>query len=413
MVSNYENVVAADFISNIEPDQLAHRTNMKFTKKKKTEQQFLMHGPKFFDETLKILVKNSELKEFALPASALATYILLHYKVDDLGVLTRNFKLKELEMMSGIPYSTIHTGFKVLQDEGWVEEILIKGMPHYKICNYNRLNSTAQESIDKTHILSYFRVPHHLLETSILKELVTHRDNKGIIQLLKLCNSFTRGIDKYHNQYSIEEFSLTRLMKGLKEKLNRNAKKVRQYLDIITPIFNFEVVSQEERKPDENREAKRIRTKIKQLVITSFKVTMNPACVVVNDRAKFRQSEAKMRKEAISRLTTAQISLTDKDRKDITVAYRNEITKIAACIYNTKLQKNFMSYSMTYALDHLEEYIAKTKKKVKSIGGFIRAKLRESLTDWSKHHLDDDTRHLLIMNLVSNDIKVPDAFTSN
>lgn len=412
MVSNYENVVAADFTSNIEPDQLAHRTNMKFTKKKKTEQQFLMHGPKFFDETRKFLNENSKLKNHALPASALATYILLHFKVDDLGILPSNFVLKELEIASSIPYSTIHTGFKVLQDKGLVEEILISGIPHYKICNYDRLNRTAKESTDQTSNLSYSRIPNHLLETSILKELVKHRDNKGIILLLNLFNAFTRGLAGDKNQYSLEEYSITRKMEYLKETLGRNAKKVRQYLEVIVPIFDFKALLQTVRNPREKR-ITRIRKKVQQLVIDKFEVTMNSACIVENDRAKFRQTEAKMRKEAISRLNTARVSLTSKDRKDITGVFKNEISKIAAFIYNSKLQKSLMSFSMTYALDEFQDYVDKTKKKVSSIGGFIRAKLRESLISWSDRYLDDDTRHEIIRNLVSNDIDVPDALRLN
>ncbi|MEJ9126723.1 hypothetical protein P4I92_24030 [Bacillus cereus] len=405
----FENVVATDFTSGIDVDQIAHRTNMKFTEKKKKEQQFLMHGPKFFDESRKFLTDNSKLKDYALPASALATYILLHFKVDDLGILPRNFVLKELEKASGIPYSTIHTGFQILQTEGLVEEILVGGkIPHYKICNYDRLNRTAKESTDKTQKLSYCRLPNYLLETSILKELVTHRDNKGIIELLNLINAFTRALDKDRNKYSVEDYTLTRAMKTLKVRLGRSAKKVRQYLDIIAPIFDFKVISEKVRNPREAR-ITRIRKKIQQIVIINFEVRMNPACVVENDRAKFRQAEAKMRKEAISRLNTAHVSLTSKDRKDIHVAFKNEISKIAAFVYNPKLQKNLMTYSMTYALDQFQEYVVKTKKKVNSIGGFIRAKLRESLTEWNERYLDDDTRLEIIGNLISNDIDVPDA----
>ena len=40
----------------------------------------------------------------------------------------------------------------------------------------------------------------------------------------------------------------------------------------------------------------------------------------------------------------------------------------------------------------------------------IRAKLRESFVPWAEQYLDDDTRHALVLELISHDIDVPDAF---
>lgn len=107
-----------------------------------------------------------------MPSSALATYILLHYKVNDLGRLPRDFKLSIIANESDIPYTTIHTGFQALLHSGLVREIFINGkIPVYEICNYARLNRTAKETKDNDGKLSYFRIPNLLLETSILKRV--------------------------------------------------------------------------------------------------------------------------------------------------------------------------------------------------------------------------------------------------
>ncbi|MGE6617587.1 hypothetical protein [Bacillus mycoides] len=405
METGFENITAMDLTSDIDLDKRTFKTNMKFSKKNRTS-KYLMHGPKFFDATRKFLIKNSELKECALPASALATYILLHYKVDDLGILPRDFKLKELKTMSGIPYSTIHTGFQVLQTEGWVEEIFISGIPHYKICNYARLNRTAKETQDNDGKLSYFRIPHLLLETSILKELVSHRDSKGIIEFLGLCTHFTHQFKNSKN--SFEDYSCVRNMDGLKERLGRNAKKVRNYLKIISPIFKFDAAAKKVRNPRKGRIA-RIREKIQQIVITQFTVNINSACVIENDGAEIRQTEAKMRKEATARLESIGIALTNKDRKDIVVSYKGEVSRIATYIKNQQLRDDFMTYTMSYAMDQCESFLA-LGEKIKSIGGMIRAKLRESFVPWAERYLDDDTRHALVLELISHDIDVPDAF---
>ncbi|AXY11518.1 hypothetical protein CUC43_33630 (plasmid) [Bacillus thuringiensis LM1212] len=407
MVTSFETLTASDFTSDIQLDSKTFKTNMKFSKKNKTS-KYLMHGPKFFDELRIYLIKNNELGEYALPSSALATYILLHYKVNDLGRLPRDFKLSTIANESDIPYTTIHTGFQALLHSGLVREIFINGkIPVYEICNYARFNRTAKETKDNDGKLSYFRIPNLLLETSILKGLVSHRDSKGIIELLNLCNNFTREL-KFKSKDSIEKYTLPRNMDGLKERLGRNAKKVRNYLKIISPIFKFDVAIQKVRNPRKGR-ISRIREKIQQIVITQFTVSMNPACVIENDRAEIRQTEAKMRKEAMARLESVGIALTNNERKDITVAYKGEISLIAAFIKNTQLRDSFMTYAMSYAMDQCESFLA-IGEKIKTIGGFIRAKLRESLVSWSDNYLDDDTRHKLVMDLTSNDIDVPNAF---
>ncbi|MEB8734879.1 hypothetical protein P4G91_28355 [Bacillus cereus] len=407
MATGFENITAMDLTSDIHLDKRTFKTNMKFSKKNK-KSKFLMHGPKFFDELRIYLIKNNELGEYALPSSALATYILLHYKVNDLGRLPRDFKLSTVANESDIPYTTIHTGFQALLHSGLVREIFINGkIPVYEICNYARLNRTAKETKDNDGKLSYFRIPNLLLETSILKELVSHRDSKGIIELLNLCNNFTREL-KFKSKDSIEKYTLPRNMDGLKERLGRNAKKVRNYLKIISPIFKFDAAIQKVRNPRKGRIA-RIREKIQQIVITQFTVSMNPACVIENDLAEIKQTEAKMRKEATARLESIGIALTNKDRKDIVVSYKGEVSRIATYIKNKQLRDDFMTYTMSYAMDQCESFLV-LGEKIKSLGGMVRAKLRESFVPWAERYLDDDTRHALVLELISHDIDVPNAF---
>ncbi|AHA75413.1 MULTISPECIES: hypothetical protein [Bacillus] len=407
MATGFENITAMDLTSDIHLDKRTFKTNMKFSKKNK-KSKFLMHGPKFFDELRIYLIKNNELGEYALPSSALATYILLHYKVNDLGRLPRDFKLSTVANESDIPYTTIHTGFQALLHSGLVREIFINGkIPVYEICNYARLNRTAKETKDNDGKLSYFRIPNLLLESSILKELVSHRDSKGIIELLNLCNNFTREL-KFKSKDSIEKYTLPRNMDGLKERLGRNAKKVRNYLKIISPIFKFDAAIQKVRNPRKGRIA-RIREKIQQIVITQFTVSMNPACVIENDLAEIKQTEAKMRKEATARLESIGIALTTKDRKDIVVSYKGEVSRIATYIKNKQLRDDFMTYTMSYAMDQCESFLV-LGEKIKSLGGMVRAKLRESFIPWAERYLDDDTRHALVLELISHDIDVPDAF---
>ena len=56
-----------------------------------------------------------------------------------------------------------------------------------------------------------------MLETSILKELVSHRDSKGIIEFLGYVPTFTHQLE--YSKNSVEDYNCTRNMDGLKERL--------------------------------------------------------------------------------------------------------------------------------------------------------------------------------------------------
>ncbi|MGD6955505.1 hypothetical protein ACQCWI_28365 [Bacillus thuringiensis] len=386
-------------------------TNITLSNVNNSQSKFLIHGVKFFDETRHYLRKNNELGAYALPASALAAYIYLHFYVNDVGVLPRDFKLSIISKASDIAYTTIHTGFQELLKSGLVQETFMNGIPVYELCNYSRLNRTYRESNNKEiNKFSYFRIPNFLLKTNILKQLVSQRDTKGILLLLELCNTFTRKIGQ-ESKDSIEQFITTRTMKYLKDALGRNAKKVRKYLDIIQPIFSFKGVHTTVRKPNENRWT-RIRTSVEQILIPKFNVSITSSCVVEIQNKVIKQQEARMRKEATARLKAFKLAVTSKDNRDLLVAYKNEVSAIAQFLKNKKDIKTFMTHTMTYALDELESFM-KSGKKVKVLGAFMRAKFRESILSWTIKYLPGDSysdmRHDLVMDLVANNIPVPES----
>lgn len=386
-------------------------TNIKLDTTSNISSKFLMRGVKMFDETRHYLLKNNKLGKYALPSSALATYIYLHFYVNDVGLLPRDFKLSIISNASGIAYTTVHTGFQALLVSGMIREVFINGISIYEICNYARLNRTYKETT-KQDIgkLSYFRIPNHLLDSKVLKQLVSHRDSKGILLLLDLCNTFTRKIG-LENKNQIEKFITQRTMSYLKEKLGRNAKKVREYLKIIRPIFPFTASNTEVRKPDMGR-LTRIKEYVEQIFIKKFNVHISAECVIESQNKVLRQQEAHMRKEAKDRLKSLKLALSMKEDNDLIVAFKNEISTIAQFLKHTKDIKRFMTYTMTYALDELENFV-KSGNKVSVLGAFMRAKFRESILSWRIKYIPDDSysdmRHNLVLALTTNNIPVPDA----
>ncbi|RKI20302.1 hypothetical protein [Bacillus thuringiensis] len=386
-------------------------TNIKLDTTSNISSKFLMRGVKMFDETRHYLLKNNKLGKYALPSSALATYIYLHFYVNDVGLLPRDFKLSIISNASGIAYTTVHTGFQALLESGMIREVFINGISIYEICNYARLNRTYKETT-KQDIgkLSYFRIPNHLLDSKVLKQLVSHRDSKGILLLLDLCNTFTRKIG-LENKNQIEKFITQRTMSYLKEKLGRNAKKVREYLKIIRPIFPFTASNTEVRKPNMGR-LTRIKEYVEQIFIKKFNVHISAECVIESQNKVLRQQEAHMRKEAKDRLKSLKLALSMKEGNDLIVAFKNEISTIAQFLKHTKDIKRFMTYTMTYALDELENFL-KSGNKVSVLGAFMRAKFRESILSWRTKYIPDDSysdmRHDLVLALTTNNIPVPDA----
>lgn len=409
MVSNYENVLAADLVSGVQVNTQLPRTNMNLYKKM-TKQKFLMHGPKFFNGLLKLLKTEDEL--FELPASALAVYVGMHYMVDDIGVLPSDFTIAQIAEKIHLPYTTAHTGFSVLLQRKLVKEIITeKGLPVYEICHYALNNRTKSEGNQECKGLSYFRIPNSLLDTNILHELVTHRDRKGIYLLLDLCNNFTHKLYQYGYE-DVQQYTVERTMETLKTYLNKNAKKVREYTDLLSPIFSFVPTHKKVREAKESR-ITRIRKAVNQILVPKFVIHMAASCVVENTDTDVKQNEAKMRKEAVSRLKSIGYALTNKDRKDLVVAFQNEISKIAYLLENKTVRTQLMTYTMCYALDALENYVNTTKQRVKSIGAFVRTKLRESLPSWRITYLSEHDRYELFIAFSNKQFDIPEWLHMN
>ncbi|EJR49905.1 hypothetical protein IIO_06501 [Bacillus cereus VD115] len=409
MVSRYENLSATDLVDGIQVNTQLPKTNMNLYKKM-TKQKFLMHGPKFFNGLLKLLKREDELKE--LPASALAVYIGMHYMVDDDGVLPSDFTIAQIAHEIRLPYTTAHTGFEILLQRKLIQErIPEKGLTVYEICHYALNNRTKTEGNQECQGLSYFRIPKSLLDTNILRELVRHRDRKGIYLLLTLCNNFTHELYKYSYE-DVQQYTVKRTMKTLKIYFNKNAKKVREYVDLLSPIFSFVPTHQRVREAKESR-ITRIRRAVNQIVVPKFEIHMAASCVVENTDTDVKQNEAKMRKEAVSRLKSIGYPLTNKDRQDLVVTFRDEISKIAYLLENKTARVKLMTYTMSYALDSLENYVNTTNEKVRSIGAFIREKLRESLPSWRLTYLSDNERYELFIAFSNKKYDIPEWLYMN
>ncbi|MED1407369.1 hypothetical protein [Bacillus mycoides] len=364
-------------------------THMNFS-----QQNFKVHGVKFFDGLFNIVKLENERKE--LPSSALATYILLHFECNDIGMLPHEFQIIDLAKKSGIPYTTIYSGFQICLERNLVKESLVGKRTAYEIVDYALYNHTSVETAQSTHIsLSYFRIPFQLIQTMILSSLVKARDNRGIMFLLELINTFTRKLGIEHHKHSIQEYEITRRMAFLKGKLKRNAKKVRQYIEILEPIIKFTAVESKEKEPRLSR-ITHTRKQVKQIIIEKFTVIFSKNCVIENDKKELHKPLARCRKEAVARLKYMGQVLRKKERENIMTAFKQEIADIAAYMPTKEKQNEVLMTAMTYALDQVEMYTK--EREILSIPAFMRMQFREHWAYYKEKDLSVEERHDVFMN---------------
>ncbi|QEL82785.1 hypothetical protein DN407_30315 (plasmid) [Bacillus sp. JAS24-2] len=78
----------------------------------------------------------------------------------------------------GVPYTTIYTEFQNWINRKLVKETTVGNRTMYEIVDCAMYNHTSSETSRHTDILlSYFQIPFHLIQTTILTSLVKAQDN--------------------------------------------------------------------------------------------------------------------------------------------------------------------------------------------------------------------------------------------
>lgn len=340
-------------------------------------------GKKFFQDGLTKLKVLHDLKP--LPASAIATYMLFHLECDDLGRIRANtFSLSKLSEPTKIPYTTIHTGRNVLFERDLLREVIIGNEPYYEIVGYNEWNSPEiNAQLGNNSSLNYFKIPFKLFTSPSLKALVSSRDASGLIMLLDLFNTFTRGMNMYGSE------DTTRTMKTLKEKMKKTAKSIRDWVVLVKDLFIFEAEETTERKPDFSRLTTRKKNNPIQIVIKKFSIKMNPDLVYeLEDTYNTEMIESSVRKEVAFKLPAENIKHSSKDLKDIVRVFKEEVISSLKYYNDSILTRNqIMLHVFNTTFDQLIEYykdkkMNDPKQQIKSLGAFMRNGLLKKL-----HHL--------------------------
>ncbi|MGE8081366.1 hypothetical protein [Peribacillus loiseleuriae] len=352
-----------------------------------------INGVKFFQEHLDLL--KMEHQAFPLPASAIAAYILTHFYCDDLGEIRVARKKAELDQFmiskvsasTGIPYSTLHTGFSVLFERGILSEGIRGNQQFYIIKGYERLNSPELAVAGERTRLSYFRIPYLFKETTVLRKLVSARDSKGLLMLLETFNSFHRDLWKVD---SLDNLIKKRSMNYFKGLFNKSAKKVREWIENVKEFFDFTPLDYQEKMPNHDRVAISKANNPIQVLIHRFSVSITEACISKsNEGQEIRQLEASLRKEATIQFNRENVNLTKKDINDIMRAFREETikplqyytvesTKTSYYIKRNQLIGQIFLVTLEEILQYYKLEITKDPLfKINSMGGLFREKVRK------------------------------------
>ncbi len=325
-------------------------------------------GFRFFQETLNVLKKE------ALDASAMSVYLVLVSECDEAGLLPSDFNQAQTAEKIGIPRQTCSNGLNQLLDRELVRETIIGGKPQLEIVGYAENNLSRDETFGKTKDLNYFNIPNEVFHSTVIANLVSHKETKGFLLMLDLFNYFHRSVSQWGRD---ESHFAVRRMDSLKDKLGKScALRVRKTLDILSPLFTFKPVDQSERKPRDL--ANRVKKAVTQIWIKKYHVFINPACLI--EKPPVDVESMKAIKDATYRIKALNITTYQKDKTGIRTAYRSIIGEVAQFIPSEHDRMLFLRGSMQSALEDLETFM-KTGAKLKSVGSFLNKKFQEhSLT---------------------------------
>ncbi|MGE6379593.1 hypothetical protein [Peribacillus muralis] len=351
-----------------------------------SKKKFKIHGFKFFQYALNRIRK--EVYDYAelgydkgLDASAVAIYVGLHSKCSSAGLLDADFHVSALSKELNIPTATGSNGINQLLDRGLIIERETDKKNQYEIVGYAANNLSREESINPDKKLNYLTVPFDLMQTTVLANLVSKKSPRGIILMLEILNTFRnkfRGAKACASEYKTDLKTDT-----LMEKLGKSsAKRVRDILEVLSPIFTFKPIDLKERKPRPDV-ITRVRTAVTQIWVRKYDIHIKLGCII--EKEAHNEETTKAYKDADYRIRLLKIPMFQKDRIGIRAAYKGSVKEIAQFVKNKKQQTKLHRDSMQHALEELEDFLRKGNK-IKSVGAFINTKLQEYVIQFLDDH---------------------------
>lgn len=399
----------------------------KFTKSKNSSLK--INGVKFHQMYLDLLKTEHEVKP--LYGSEIAMFMISLFYCDDFGRihLKGNESLMKFgEDRTGIPYNTLYTGFQRLLERKLISEEIESGMPVYVIKDYDILNSyrgdksAALENVlhvpHSNSAMNYFYLPEWVLDSPSkpLKQLVTAKDVQGLLVLLDVFNAFSRDL-RFREEAG--QCKIKRKMSWLKDRLKRNAKKVRTWVERVAGVFSSTPAEQKERHPNQERLGSRKKNNPIQIVIDAFDFSLDENCLYhEKEDAEIVRLRAAIRKDITYQLRDLMIDykVTQQDRHDLAYVFNQvAIDTLASAPISPSDRKWYALHILRESLSGIETYYQESKArnksfKIKSLGALFRSVVTEKVKYTVRHELDAFSRESLIAKVKEHQDQFPAVY---
>lgn len=349
-----------------------------------TSQKYHVTGFKFFRTHKKKLITLQEKEN--LSAAAIGAFIFALEEVLPSGELPSNYKHIKISKEYNVKYSTYTTGFYECIKHNLICVDVVQGKKIYYINGYKEENRSKQERPNQEGDLSYFQIPGYILRsTNTIQTLIRTKNAKGLIEFIRMYDRCVTSLQ--YKKQTLTDYTQDYNFKTFKERVKWSAKKIREFLAIISPVLNVKTDVVQVKKPRIDKK-NRIRKAAEQIVTSAFHV-----CVpqdIVSTKAADADAVALL-KEATTRVSLMKLPTSTKDSKGLRKAINDNLISWKEFMEDWTF-KRFSRSSIEYAFSQLEEYIRKPNCKVNSTPAYITTKLREGAEDFIMNFMDENER---------------------
>ncbi len=304
------------------------------------------------------------------PASAYVVYLTmlkqLAMEKNQRGVL-KEFNLSYWAKKLQIPYSSLYSGKLYLEKYHFVKEEIQNGAAVLVLKDIEKHNNPGAEEGK----LNYLLIPHSLFETNIFAELVRTSNPEAIELMLSLFNQFRTAMSK-REDIDLKILRQSRNMSTLKKQLNKNAKRVREVLALLEPLFHIQYEGLQYRG--------------NQVWIRKVWITLKEECVKEQSSEEFKVDNliAMLSHELTYFLDGHKLKYRPRDQFDIMISFKQEVYDKVKFIKNNdsfNLEKSIKRYFLD-CIDSIGTYINEQRAlrstfRIHSLGALFRKAFRK------------------------------------
>ncbi|MFZ3588861.1 hypothetical protein ACOI1C_06160 [Bacillus sp. DJP31] len=358
-------------------------------RRKGNRQKVKIYGFKFPQALLEDMRNFQVENNIQIPASAhpamIAILKQIHREKTTKGEV-QEFNLPAYASECRMAYSTLYVGFKFWLRHGFIQETINSaGMPIYVLRNYKEYFET-----ETGEDLNYFIVPHSLLETNIIAELVRTSNGKTFELMLSFLTQFRHGVATIDHTDKIEKIKQLRNMNTLKNQLGKRSKGVREVLDMLAPLFHIEYVGLQHRG--------------QQVWIHQVQFSLKTDCVIENsDAFEVSPLVSSFSQIAENVLTELNITYKPRDLFDIMISLKQEVINVLKYVAKNDGENSYFTerdvWIETYYYSCMRRFQSKIQEQVKSnqvfkfsksIGAYFRTVFRNNLKSFIEREIPAD-----------------------